>query len=245
MSFLRKLWESPWSGAMGAIAFILWEAFWLVGPPIGLTKSDARPYLVFGLSAIFVAGAQAFYALIQINRNLEKQLAAAPRLVEKGTSEIRSNIQADFHYLRVANDPEGSQQRETAKKVAGTVSIFDNLGKLLAPARVHRWAASPQIPGYPATADLQLPIDIDANGIGHPLDVAHKWENEADFYTHNNESVAKHGFKDPNYKFGPGKYTAEIELKGMNTKAVIACQIVNRGPNTKLEITAINDPKFL
>lgn len=105
--------------------------------------------------------------------------------------------------------------------------------------RVHRWSASPFIPGFPDKSDLQLPIDIDANGMEHGFDIVHKWENEADFFTHNNQSVALYGYRDPNYKFGTGTYIAKIGIKGTNTTAKFKCKIVNRGANTKLEISML------
>jgi len=84
---------------------------------------------------------------------------------------------------------------------------------------------------------LQLPIDIDANGIEHSLDIVHKFDGDSDFFTHNNESVARYGYKDPNYKFGPGTYLANVDIKGKNIAATFRCKIVNLGANNKLDVS--------
>lgn len=236
---INRFIKSPLVGAVGALMSAVWEGFWLVGPPLGLTKSDGRWYLAIGLFTMMLAGGQSFYFLKKRIRVLEEILNSAPRLIARRISDSRTNIDADFYHLRIANDPTGTQRRQTAEKVAGTVEIRDEHGTVVAPIRVHRWAASPFIPGFPEKSDLQLPIDIDANGMEHSLDIAHKWEDESDFFTHNNESVAKYGYKDPNYKFGPGTYVAAIKITGKNTSADFRCKIINRGPHSKLDIAVI------
>jgi hypothetical protein len=152
---------------------------------------------------------------------------------------MRTNVGADFYHLRIANEPNGIVERETAERLAGTVQICDENGIPLGPERVHRWAASAQIPGYPSKADLDLAIDIDPNGISHLFDIALKYEEDAKFYTHNNQSVAQHGYRDPQFGFGPGTYIAVIKIKGKNAIAIFRCRILNPGANRKLTVTPI------
>jgi len=118
--------------------------------------------------------------------------------------------------------------------------MCDEQGHPLAPERIHRWAASAQIPGLPNKADLELAINIDPNGISHPFDLALKFDSDSAFYTHNNESVAKYGYRDPTYGFNPGTYMAIVKIRGKNTgTTTFRCRIVNRGVNEKLQITAL------
>jgi hypothetical protein len=56
------------------MCFILWEAFWLVGPPLGLTAKDRTPYLLWGLLALTIAGFQAFLTLMRDKRRLEEEI---------------------------------------------------------------------------------------------------------------------------------------------------------------------------
>lgn len=236
-AMFKTILNSPWSGAVGALMSALWEGFWLT--PIGLSGSDVKWYLALGLFAMLLSGGQAFYILKKKNTALEDKINSAPNLVACRTSDARTNVGADFYHLKIANDPTGTLNRQTAEKVVGTVQICDQYGQPLAPARVHRWAASPYIPGFPNASDLQLPIDIDANGIEHSFDVVLKFEEESEFFTHNNESVARYGYKDPNYKFGPGTYIANIDIKGKNIAAKFRCKIVNLGANSKLDVSVL------
>ena len=180
-----------------------------------------------------------FVALYKLQEQIDAEHDSAPNLVVRVSSPLRTNVGADFYHLNIANVPKGIFARQTAEKVAGTVEICAEDGQPLRPPRVHRWAASPQIPGLPQVADLQLPIDIDPNGVEHRLDIVLKFDGDSDFYTHNNESVAKYGFKDPEYRFGPGPYIANIRIQGKNAAARFSCRIVNSGANSKLSITLI------
>jgi len=225
---------------MVAVVSVFWQAFWLVGPPLGITSNEKKWYLAIGLFCLLISGGQAFYLLTKENRALKDVIHSAPQLVARGVTFGRTNIGADFYHLKIINDPKGALHRETAEKVAGTVQICDEKGTPLVPARLHRWAASPFIPGRPHQSDLQLPIDIDANGVEHSFDIAHKFDADSAFYTHNNESVAKYGYRDPNYGFEPGTYIVNVDIKGKNTAAAFKCKITNCGVNEKLQIELIS-----
>jgi hypothetical protein len=60
---------------MGALVGIVWDAFWLVGPPLGLVSASDRTWFLFwGLVAVAVCGFQAFLVLIGENRLLKQTL---------------------------------------------------------------------------------------------------------------------------------------------------------------------------
>ena len=71
---LRTILRSPWTGAVGAVLGLAWDAFWLVGPPLGLNEQDRKSYLLWGLIALSVSAFQAFYTLIRENRQLKERL---------------------------------------------------------------------------------------------------------------------------------------------------------------------------
>jgi hypothetical protein len=87
-------------------------------------------------------------------------------LVQRGISHLRTNIAANFYHLRIANQPNGIRDKNVAESVAGTVTICDQAGNYLVPARVHRWAASPQVGevGIDQKADRYLALDIEPYG---------------------------------------------------------------------------------
>ena len=70
----KRLWGSPWTGAVVYVALIMWEGLLLLGAPVGLTKADQKSYLLWGLVALFVASVQSFYALATENNRLKKAL---------------------------------------------------------------------------------------------------------------------------------------------------------------------------
>jgi hypothetical protein len=96
-----------------------------------------------------------FVAVYKLQNQIDVEHDSAHNLVARISSPIRTNVGADFYHLNIANAPKGILARQTADKVAGTVQICDEDGQPLMPARIHRWAASPQIPGLPQVADLQ------------------------------------------------------------------------------------------
>ena len=66
---------------MGALASIVWNAFWLVGPPLGLGAGDRKPYLLWGFFAWAICGTQAFWTLLSQNRELQRRIAEhAPKV---------------------------------------------------------------------------------------------------------------------------------------------------------------------
>ncbi len=71
---LKQLLDSPWTGAAGFLAAITWEAFWLVGPPLGLGGKDRKWYLFWGLIALLISGGQAFFVLKRENKSLTIEL---------------------------------------------------------------------------------------------------------------------------------------------------------------------------
>lgn len=75
---IRKVAQSPWTGAIGALLSIGWEAFWLIGPPIGIDNANRRSYLVWGLLALAITAVQTF--TVQRLRIRELEVAMAPKL---------------------------------------------------------------------------------------------------------------------------------------------------------------------
>jgi hypothetical protein len=88
---LHKIFKSPWTGALGVLVSALWEAFWLVGPPIGLGPSEHRVFLLWGLAALLISATQAFFRLYNENQTLkdrpytfEAKIYATPQTSAEG-----------------------------------------------------------------------------------------------------------------------------------------------------------------
>ncbi len=68
---IKRLLKSPWTGVVFAVAFVFWDAFWLIGPPIGLEDKDWKKYSSWGLFAIVMCIAQALFVLVKENLALK------------------------------------------------------------------------------------------------------------------------------------------------------------------------------
>ena len=82
----KQILGSPWAGAVGALLSIVWEALLLLGPPLGLSGKDWKLYYFWGLVALAISIAQAFFSLVRENRHLAAQLDKARRLKEAKTA---------------------------------------------------------------------------------------------------------------------------------------------------------------
>jgi hypothetical protein len=59
---IRRILRSPYAGAAGAVLLAVWNAFWLVGPPIGVDASLRHQYVVWGFVAMLISFGWAFGA---------------------------------------------------------------------------------------------------------------------------------------------------------------------------------------
>ena len=71
MSF--KFLRSYKTGVSGAIVTASWDAFWLIGPPVGIDAASRRAYLIWGFAAFVLCIGQALYALITENNRLNAE----------------------------------------------------------------------------------------------------------------------------------------------------------------------------
>src|SRR5438132_13018412 len=74
VAMFGRIVRSAWTGAVACLCSIVWEGFWLIGPPIGIGSNDRKPYLLWGLVALSIAAFQAFYTLVRENRRLKERL---------------------------------------------------------------------------------------------------------------------------------------------------------------------------
>ena len=74
MSF-ASITQSYRTGGISAFVSAVWEAFWLLGPPIAFDASTRRQFLLWGFVAFAVSTFQALYAVVQENNRLKELLA--------------------------------------------------------------------------------------------------------------------------------------------------------------------------
>lgn len=75
VSRTKRFLGSPGVGIVAGILSILWEAFWLVGAPIGIgLPQDRRQYFAWGFVALIICAVQAIWTLQRRVIELERQL---------------------------------------------------------------------------------------------------------------------------------------------------------------------------
>ena len=114
---LQRFRNSPWVGAVITICAILWEGFWLIGPPLGIVKTERPFYLFWGLVALSIAAFQSFYTLMRENKQLKTQIGGnrpsiAPRNYRKQEEDQRfgltvTNSEYDAYDVHIRDAPVG------------------------------------------------------------------------------------------------------------------------------------------
>lgn len=75
VSSVKRFFTSPRVGMVGGILSMIWEAFWLVGAPIGIgLPQDRRQYFAWGFVAMIVCAVQAVWTSQRRVLELERQL---------------------------------------------------------------------------------------------------------------------------------------------------------------------------
>jgi hypothetical protein len=189
-------------------------------------------------------------ALYRTQNRLDDVEDGTPKLVCRGTSAERDqpvqNLATGqvtgkpvFYHLKIENRPTGKADRQTARKVAGNVEIYDSTGKVVCGRKLHRWEQQPGPAEVGKMADLKQPLDIPPSGVVCRLDIAMKYTDEEVFYTPTNDSARYPGFRDPGFRFGPGEYAVDVQLCGENVDTSLKCRIKNEGAGKELDIRPI------
>lgn len=234
----KRFFDSPWTGAVGAVISLLWEAACLIGPPIGIGLVDRKPYLLWGLFALAACNIQAFVALLRRNQNLDQQLQeiaeARPRIklrlpgavhnkivqhtfCEKGTSKVLASEQSPFLCVAFYNDPPNSFPNSIAKGVRAYVEFFPTNQSGLALKMDGRWAESDQPPAYSDFASkVKLLETTFGFGESRTLDIAHISRTDGKCYAWNNDNYSNFNdcYLTPQHLLTEKSYKVRIRLRG-------------------------------
>jgi hypothetical protein len=119
--------------------------------------------------------------------------------------------------------------REVAEKVVAHITFKNRKGNAVIPTMIGRWADNPEVAQVGNLRQIKT-IDIEPNGLPVCLDVAVKYEEDADCFAYNDDSVVRDAFwRDPEKRLPPGKYLVEIELLGLGVKQNVKAILENRG----------------
>ena len=140
-----------------------------------------------------------------------------------------------FARVRIANDP-GESVGECARRVVAMITFLDDAGSTIFGPMTGRWAETPQ---RAETGRLGLTldesqIDIDANGLPHPLDVAMKVPGEKGFYAFNHENSSAADLRLPPHRLTVDHCRVRVVVRPANGRATTATFVLS---NTADDLT--------
>ena len=136
---------------------------------------------------------------------------AAPTVM-MGSHGVRA-----FARARIANAPPSSRRGERAERVTATVRYFNDRESQLREIQ-GRWAETrqrAQRPDLNLTLDT-VQLDIDANGLPHPLDVAMVDPLGGGIWAFNDDNAGAPSCELESHRLGPGPFLVEITLCAAN-----------------------------
>jgi hypothetical protein len=128
----------------------------------------------------------------------------------------------DFVRVFVANDPPAGAVGAVAEKVFANVAFVAVKGDT-ALEMLARWAEAPQRAqtGHVGISLDDAQLDIEPNGLAHPLDIAMKRRGDICFYAVNSENSAATEFCLPKHELTYPEYIVRVSLRGSNTDEVV------------------------
>jgi hypothetical protein len=129
-----------------------------------------------------------------------------------------------FGRVRVANDPGPGRRCPRADRVAATIDFLTPDGEVILGGMTGRWAETVQRAetGRVGLSLDEAQLDIDPNGLAHPLDVAMKQPQDAHFYAYNFENSTEPALLLDKHRIGPhGDVHVRVTLRPANGDAVI------------------------
>jgi hypothetical protein len=234
----KKLWDSEWTGAVGVVMSFIWEAFLLVGPPIGIGQSERKSYFIYGFVALFVCAIQSFSALSRKNRDLTQQLQeiektrpqikpkepavhsklAHHRFTEKNSQVVLYDGMVPFLCVAFDNDPLVPSPKSVAEGVSAYIQFFKRGGTVPVLQMNGRWVESDQPPAYSDFKSKAVLLHT-SFGIGESraIDIAYISGTDGKCYAWNNDNYDYFDvqYVYPKHLLTESSYRVRVRLRGI------------------------------
>jgi len=223
---LKTILRNPFVGALGVVASWLWEAFWLIGPPVGVGQADRKTYLFWGMVAMLVCAVQAFGSLLQKNAILNAELQeldnATPIIKPKLPGAVHClqvwqgpHIVVPFLRIRFWNDPPASHPKSIGKGVRAFISFFPSGHSVPTLELPARWSESDQ-PDVTKPLISTAPLEETTFSFGESktVDVAYISSVDGGCYAWNNENYKYPMFQNPSHRLNELGYVVHVRLRG-------------------------------
>jgi hypothetical protein len=150
----------------------------------------------------------------------------------------------DFARVQIANDPPTGLRGERARNVAGYITFSKPDGAVLIDRMLGRWAETPQRieTGRLGLSLEEAQLDIDPNGVPHPLDVSMKRSDDKDCFAFNFENSHAADLRLEKHRLQGNQFQVRIVLRGDNTDEVVGNFVLrNHGVGRGMEFALADD----
>ena len=200
--------------------------------------------------------------VVALQTQIEATEARKPRLTFKGT-EVDRNARAvivgifqgqqraivdqnpaSWSRVRIANDP-GDGAGSLAETVAALVTFYDPTGKTPILEVEGRWASEKQAPEKErlGLSKEGRTVNMPANGDDQfPLDIAMKFDDEAECYAYNDENGQSGTIRLAKHKLVGTSFVVRVRVKGTNTERATGWFRLLNPPGQTLSLQAVQEP---
>jgi hypothetical protein len=185
---------------------------------------------------------------VDVDNDRARVIRGGPSGVESGTASpgavTRGPNKMTNHFVRVqiANDPGGAQLGTRADRVVGRIAFLNEKDEPLIPEIVGRWAETLQHfeTGRAGISLDEVQLDIDANALPHPLDIAMKRPGDAHFYAYNHENWTAPDARLEKHRVDVKECRVRVRLRPTNAGETVAFfQLENGGAGDGLRLSML------
>jgi hypothetical protein len=135
-----------------------------------------------------------------------------------------------FARIGIKNNPPAGSKGLKAEKVAAFVT-FERDGAPVVSDMVGRWSETDQRAetGRLGISLESAQLDIEPNGLRHPLDIAMKDPDDSSCYAYNEDNSSGVGLRLPSRELVGEEFTVHVQLRGSNTDEISASFLLKNG----------------
>lgn len=163
-------------------------------------------------------------------------------IVDSGGHEVG---RAYFAHIKFANNPTKRAREADANRVFATIEVYSEL-KVTQFEFYGRWGTTEQPSSSPGIVPRErLPVNLEANGLPHELDLAIKYKPDKVCYAFNNDSYAAPDWKIPEYSMNADKFFLKVQLQGeMPDIPPYWLRLYNHGTDAGMHVEIVTEPTF-
>lgn len=242
---LSSVRTSAWGFALGlavTVAILAFFASYRLSQELRGHEGQPRPHLRFVSTE--VAEAHVITGAVALGLPPRSPLAAQSLSAIGPSPGSRSPSTSNFVRVQIANDPPAGLRGQRAERVAAHITFAKPDGSVLIDRMLGRWAETPQQieTGRLGLSLEEAQLDIDPNGVPHPLDVAMKQPADMDCFAFNFENSQAADLRLEKQRLHGRELLVKIVLRGANTPAVMGEYVLkNHGADRSIELFSVDD----